>query len=153
MDKSHGLQIDATLFLFLNFLSVSIIWPWPAMTSSAAFIIPTNCLYLRCCEATSHIVPSTHKNMSPFWWAKKGDFFTLFPLYGTNVSFSDFFFLDGIPKGISNIPGVPETKVLLFSGTTNNTNKSNIAFSRDLNGLEKVRDSNRHNKVEMTLDD
>ena len=40
MDESHGLQIDATLFL--NSLSVSFMWPWLAMTSSAAFIIPTN---------------------------------------------------------------------------------------------------------------
>ena len=41
--------------------------------------------------------PSLHKNMSPFWWTKKGDFFTPLPPVWTNVSFSAIFFFGRHP--------------------------------------------------------
>ena len=48
--------------------------------------------------------PSLHKNMSPFWWAKKkGIFFTpLPPIWTTNVSFSAIFFLKASLTSVTN---------------------------------------------------
>ena len=43
--------------------------------------------------------PISDKNMSPFWWDKKGwFFFTPLPPVWTNVSFSAIFVLDGFPN-------------------------------------------------------
>ena len=43
---------------------------------------------------------SERKNMSPFWWTKKGELFYPLPPIWTNVPFSAIFFLEGIPKYI-----------------------------------------------------